>query len=886
MTTLRVEQIDEREHLEAEREAGQEDERGLGALRTDRGNLPLESIDVQARITGLVSRIELTQGFHNPHDEPLEATYIFPLPDRAAVTAMTLTAADRTVTAQLKERAEARAEYDRAIAAGQRAAIAEEERPDVFTMRVGNILPGERVTVSLTLVGPLSYEDGEATFRLPLVVAPRYIPGTPIGSTVGDGYAPDTDAVPDASRITPPVLLPGFPNPVRLSIGVDIDPAGLPLATVRSTLHAVQREGNHIEIQPGERVNRDFILRLSYGEPAEGQERPAGEPAATAQALVLTRDDAGPDGPNGAEGTFRLTILPPASAAPPKPRDVVLVLDRSGSMSGWKMVAARRAACRIVDTLTTADRFAVIAFDDRVEHPTRPGRGLHPATDRNRYAAVEFLSRMDSRGGTELLAPLTEALGLLSAGTGDTARDRVVVLVTDGQVGNEDQILAHTGAKLAGIRVHTVGIDRAVNAGFLGRLAALGGGRCELVESEDRLDEAMEHIHRRIGAPVVTGLRLSVEGLEILPDTVSPRPVAGVDATTVPLPDLFPGAPLVVTGRYRASTTDAGATDAGASDAGSSVTAVVTGRTRPGDAWTVRVPGVTVRDHTLTSVWARAHLRDLEDRYASLPYGMGGDDLERTIVATSLRYGVLCRFTAWVAVDERVVTEGGQPHRVVQPVELPSGWEMPVAPPMMLAAAPMPAPAASAPMAATPMEGFAQPTAAPRGIPLFRRGRGLAGRAPKRAEAVEPRTGGVAPPWSPMEAEIGPAPAGVPDAVREVAAQEARRLRAAAGAPEYERRELLADLGTRLAALTVDLGGRPAAQAVRSLVAELAEDRLAGVSGAELAQLWDRALALLDALAAGTDPAAGPGSAAGSGPAGTDPAPRPGPRGSRPVVKR
>jgi Ca-activated chloride channel family protein len=890
MTTLRVEPIDE--HPGAEPEADQQSERGLGALQTERGNLPLESIDVKARITGLVSRIELTQGFHNPHDQPLEATYIFPLPDRAAVTAMTLTAADRTVTAQLKERAEARAEYDKAIAAGQRAAIAEEERPDVFTMRVGNILPGERVTVALTLIGPLSYEDGEATFRLPLVVAPRYIPGTPIGSSVGDGWAPDTDAVPDASRITPPVLLPGFPNPVRLSIGVDIDPAGLPLETVRSSLHAVHREGSHIEIQPGERVNRDFILRLAYGRssddggsetgapgvgvPAAGAPA-AGAPAATAQSLVLTRDEGGSD---GGEGTFRLTILPPVSAAPPKPRDVVLVLDRSGSMSGWKMVAARRAAARIVDTLTAADRFAVIAFDDRVEYPTRLGpghahgapraeqgpghahgapraeqsRGLHPATDRNRYAAVEFLSRMDARGGTELLAPLTEALGLLadSPAPGASARDRVVVLVTDGQVGNEDQILAQAAAKIAGIRVHTVGIDQAVNAGFLGRLAALGGGRCELVESEDRLDEAMDHIHRRIGAPVVTGLRLTVDGLLIEPETVSPRPAAGVDPTAIALPDLFPGAPLVVTGRYRASTTDPGA----------SVTAVVTGRTRPGDPWSIRVPGVTVRDETLTAVWARAHLRDLEDRYASLPYGMGGDELERTIVATSLRYGVLCRFTAWVAVDERVVAEGGEPHRVVQPVELPSGWEAPRAPGMLLTAAAMPAPGA-APM----VGGMPRPAAAPRGLPLFRRKHATGAPRPADAAAVPPG-------WGAIEAEVtlggGLTPDGVPQAVREVAVQEAERLRAAAEAPEYERRELLADLGTRLAAFVKTFGEGRAVTAVRSLVADLAEDRLAGVSGAELARLWDRALAVLDALAAGTAPAspeqeAGPGQDAGPG---------------------
>src|SRR5262249_36302201 len=150
-----------------------------------------------------------------------------------------------------------------------RAAITEEERPGVFTLRVGNLMPGEEATVRLTLAELLPYDDGEVTFRFPLVVAPRYIPGTPLpGPWVGDGTAPDTDAVPDASRVTPPVLLPGFPNPVRLSIGVDLDPAGLPLGPVRSSLHTVVHEGNRVEIQPGERVDRDFILRLAYGEPA------------------------------------------------------------------------------------------------------------------------------------------------------------------------------------------------------------------------------------------------------------------------------------------------------------------------------------------------------------------------------------------------------------------------------------------------------------------------------------------------------------------------------------------------------------------------------------------------------------------------------------------
>src|SRR5262249_27768151 len=155
--------------------------------------------------------------------EPIEATYIFPLPDRAAVTHFRMEVAGRVVEGVLKERGEARREYDQAVLSGRRAGITEEERPGVFTLRVGNLMPGEEATIRLTLPGPLVYEAGEAPFRFPLVVAPRYIPGTPLpGPSVGDGVALDTNAVPDASRITPPVLLPGFPNPVRLSLSVDL----------------------------------------------------------------------------------------------------------------------------------------------------------------------------------------------------------------------------------------------------------------------------------------------------------------------------------------------------------------------------------------------------------------------------------------------------------------------------------------------------------------------------------------------------------------------------------------------------------------------------------------------------------------------------------------
>jgi Ca-activated chloride channel homolog len=673
------------------------DEAGLGTVATERGNLPLQAIDVDATLTGLLARVALTQTFGNRFDRPLEATYIFPLPDRAAVTEFRMEVGERVVEGVLKERGQARAEYDTALREGRRASIAEEERPGVFTMRVGNLLPGERVTVRLVMTGPMPWDDGEATFRFPLVVAPRYIPGSPLdGEPVGAGTEPDTDAVPDASRISPPVLLPGFPNPVDLSIRVRIDPAGLELGTVRSSLHAVVEEEQGglrlVRVEPGERADRDFVLRLRTGDGA----------VATSVAAAADAE--------GGQGTFALTLLPRAGTEAVHPRDVVFVLDRSGSMAGWKMVAARRAVARMVDSLTPRDRFLVLAFDNLVEtlpgpeglEPGAPveGIGLRAADDHARFLAVDHLSRLEARGGTEMAAPLATALDVLThpgtpephppvpgtsdphrrvpgtpephppvpgppnregsptvQGTGqlvhtppgDPGRDLALVLVTDGQVGNEDQILRLLAPRLGRVRVYTVGVDTAVNEGFLKRLAGLGGGACELVESEDRLDEVMDRVHRRIGAPVLTDLELVPSGLDIDLDSLAPRH----------LPALFAGAPLVVSGRFAGRPTAA---------------VTVRGRDAAGRPWSATVTATAGDAGTLAATWARAHLRDLEDRYATDP--APDRELERRIVETSLRFGVLCRFTAFVAADVQVVNEGGVVHRVLQPVEAPAGWDM------------------------------------------------------------------------------------------------------------------------------------------------------------------------------------------------------------------
>lgn len=625
-------------------------------LSADDGPLPLQTTAISGTVTGLSAGLTLTQTFRNDRATAIEATYTFPLPDRFAVTGLTAVLGGRTVTGVLRAREQARQEYADAMQRGERTALVEQDGGDLFTMSVGNLAPGEEATVTLELAGRLAIDDGRATLRFPLVVADRY-----------------------RAAVRIPRLSDRDDRPT-LSVDIRVRPAGLNVAelAVAGDLTVTEDDAGFVlSVPAGTRLHHDLILRLGLAA------------RATTATAVLAADT---DDPTA--GTWEVTVTPDATVATPA-RSVVLVLDRSGSMQGWKMVAARRAAARIIESLGAHDEFAVLAFDHVVEAPTESPT-LQPATDAARFAAAGWLSELSARGGTEMQTPLEQAARLLRRAAGEPT----LVLVTDGQVGHEAQILQTVRNRLTGARIFTLGVDRAVNESFLRHLAAVGGGRCDLVESEEALDEVLTALHRRIGSPQLEGLTVALTGVDL-----------ERGASTPPTADLFPAGPAVLSGRWSAP----GPVEL------AEVGVRVLAQDPAGELVELAAPATVATDTVLRTTWARHRVADLEDARAA-----GARIQPDEITTFALAHGVLCGSTAWLALGPGGVEGPAQPVR--QRVEQADGWATTGAATrggMMMSAAPMAAPAA-APMAFDQ----AAPAAAPR--------RGLRDRLRRRRSTPAP----------------------------------------------------------------------------------------------------------------------------------------------------
>src|SRR5262245_9945121 len=388
------------------------------------GEVPAVRTDVRMRLTGPIARVEVTQEFHNPSTEWLEGVYVLPLPEGAAVDAMHLQVGDRVIEGQVREREEARQTYQQAQQAGKKASLLEQERPNIFTISVANVGPGEAVVVNLEYQEVVRYDQGTFRLRFPMVVGPRYIPGAEAAVGIaGTGWGANTTAVPDAERITPPVRHPseGPINPVSLTIELD---AGFPLRRLECPYHAIVTtpgSGTRQSIRLADEAvpaDRDFELVW------------APDPGAQPAAAVFTEWHDG-------EPYALVMLVPPATGAGERlPREVVYVIDTSGSMGGASIQQARLALDQALTALTPADRFNVIQFNSTTEQlfPARV-----PAGPAEVALARHWVQGLQAYGGTEMLPALRAAL----ADGGETPGIRQVVFVTDGLVGNEEQLFTY-----------------------------------------------------------------------------------------------------------------------------------------------------------------------------------------------------------------------------------------------------------------------------------------------------------------------------------------------------------------------------------------------------------------------------------------------------------
>jgi Ca-activated chloride channel family protein len=459
------------------------DERGLGGLiaLAEQGEqpLPLRSVKVRAAIAGDCCRTVIEQHFYNALKQPMEAIHIFPLPEEGAVVEMVLKAGDVTVSAECRERGQAEKAFEEARQAGHRAGLLTQERADVHSLRVTNLPPESDVIVSIVVVERLESVDGLFRWRFPTAIAPRYLPGSPIGHE-GPGVLPDTDHAPDASRLQPPLRLEGGTT-LDLEVGI----RGL-IQVLESSLHAIRldlaaKDGDGVRVAPAGNttLNKDFVLAFSTAE----KEKPA---------LRAWSD-----------GSYTLAVVEPPSIALPQalPRDAVFVVDVSGSMGGAKIEAARRALSSALHGLQEGDRFKLIAFNNST---TAFAEGFTEYTQKDVEQADRWIGDLRASGGTEMLPAIKEAL------SGETADGRTctMLFITDGQAWNENELVAAVHHRRGDVRFFTMGIDVAVNSSLLKRLARAGGGTCELLTPYEDMETAVARLEARFGSPIVDGIEI------------------------------------------------------------------------------------------------------------------------------------------------------------------------------------------------------------------------------------------------------------------------------------------------------------------------------------------------------------------------------------------
>ncbi|MGV3616961.1 MAG: VIT domain-containing protein [Fimbriimonas sp.] len=573
----------------------------------------LKGTSVQADIDGFGAAVTVTQTFTNPSKTPIEAIYTFPLPADAAVDRMRIQVGTRIIEGEIAKREDARRTYEAAKAAGQAAALLDQERPNIFTQAVANIMPGAEIKVQIRYVQILPYSEGQYEFNFPMTVAPRYV----------DGNTPDPD------KITPPITPQGTRTGASIDLTVNLD-AGAVVRELTSGLHAIDRrqiDDRRMQITLAKRneiPNRDFILRYRVAQN-------------TVQTGVVSHFVPGQG------GTFALSLMPPKAVAPAQvqAKEMIFVMDQSGSQNGFPIEKSKELTLRFLKRMGPRDTFNVIGFSNDV-NPLWPE--AQPNTPANVATASKFVAGLDANGGTQLEKAIVASM----APPDDPERLRMVVFNTDGMAGQEAVILDEIRKHRGDSRLFAFGIGNSVNRYLIEAMATEGRGDMEVVTLADQADGAADRLFRRANSPVLTNLSAEAGG--------------ALDITPAHLPDVFLERPVVLMGRYSRP----GPTQI-----------TVHGTTGDGTPWSrvidVNLSGAAEAP-ALPSLWARRRIDDLvrEATYRTRS-SEGAPSAEGPVTELALAYRIMSPYTSFVAVEKRVINVGGKSRTVRVPVEMADG---------------------------------------------------------------------------------------------------------------------------------------------------------------------------------------------------------------------
>jgi len=600
---------------------------GCGAMLAQTGPgskeipLPLKHTDVKAGVIGYISTVEVTQQFHNPFDTKIEAKYVFPLPQNAAVNDFLMTIGERRIRGIIRERQEAEQIYQQARQQGHVASLLTQERPNIFTQKVANIEPDKRIDVNIKYFNTLAYVDGWYEFVFPMVVGPRY---NPPGATNGVGAVARGKHGSSGQATEIQYLAPNERSGHDIALSVDID-AGVKIERITCKSHVTHEtrktpEKLTVRLSATDTIpNKDFVLRYKV----------AGKRVKSA--LVTHQDERG--------GFFSLMLYPPDDMNRLKrsPMEMVFVLDCSGSMRGEPLAKAKRAIKRALRSLQPHDTFQVIRFSNNA---SQLGPAPIPASARNVQKGISYVDSLQGSGGTQMIEGIKAALDFAH----DTERFRLVSFMTDGYIGNESEILAAVHRRLGASRIFSFGIGSSVNRYLLDRMAALGKGAVAYIGPNDDPTEPVDLFYERISHPALTDVALDFGDLSV------------TDLYPGRINDLFVGRPVIVTGRFQGSV-----------DTHITVTGTVQGREQR-----MRIPmdtGQSALHPGIACVWARKKIEMLNNRanYDTT------DELPEQIKDTALAYNLMSAYTAFIAVDSSRRTAGKHGVSVAVPVPVPDG---------------------------------------------------------------------------------------------------------------------------------------------------------------------------------------------------------------------